>query len=319
MAKELGLTSQEVMAKLAEMGAPADSHLSTVDAASVARLRRDNGRGPLASLGEMGGSRSESELSEPRRTPPDTDSGIWPEENGRGAALEETELQPATPRESNGHKHGIGHQLLELPILIAIAFAIAVVIKIFLVQAFFIPSGSMRPTLKVGDRVLVEKLSYRFGGPEPGQVVVFERSAFVGGGSPDLPWTEDVGNFVSELLGLPTGAKEDFIKRVVALGGDSIRYQGSPRELVVNGQRVGQPYIQGGVDRSSGTITPKNCGAMGLEPQPNGCRVPAGTVFVMGDNRNNSQDSRFFGPIKEEDLVGRAFFIIWPLGDAGGV
>jgi signal peptidase I len=203
----------------------------------------------------------------------------------------------------------------EIPILILLAFGIAILIKTFLVQAFFIPSGSMLPTLHVGDRVLVEKVGYAFGGPKRNHVVVFEKSVF--GSSKDLPWTDDARNFFRELLGLPTGDTEDYIKRVVAVGGDEIVYDGRPRVLTINGQEVDQPFLKDGVDRSSSTLTTSDCKRLEMDKSGKGCRVPAGTVFVMGDNRSNSEDSRVLGPIDEDKIVGRAFLIIWPASDFG--
>jgi len=192
------------------------------------------------------------------------------------------------------------------------------VIKTFLVQAFFIPSESMQPTLKVGDRVLVEKVSFLLGSAGQGDVVVFARNVF-GKKRPDLPWYRDVQNYVRELLGLPTGSEEDYIKRVVGTGGDVISYEGSPRELTVNGEKIEEPYIRWSQDRSSSTITTNNCKRYELQVADDGCRVPAGTVFVLGDNRNNSADSRSIGPVEEDKIVGRAFVVIWPLGNFGGL
>jgi signal peptidase I len=223
---------------------------------------------------------------------------------------------PKRPQRSLGAK--IVSQIAELPILILIAFLIAVVIKTFLVQAFYIPSQSMQPTLKVGDRVLVEKVSYLLGSPGQGDVVVFARNVF-GKKPPDVPWYRDVQNYIRELLGLPTGSEEDYIKRVVAVGGDVILYQGSPRQLVVNGEKVKENYLRGGDDRSSTSITPNKCKQFELQSTEDGCRIPAGQVFVMGDNRNNSADSRSIGPVDEDKIVGRAFVVIWPLSNFGGL
>ena len=207
-------------------------------------------------------------------------------------------------------------QVAEIPALIALAFVIAIVIKTFLVQAFFIPSGSMIPTLHVGDRVLVEKISYRLHDPERGDVVVFAKSVF--GSPPDVPWYDDARNYVRELLGMQAGSGvEDYIKRVVAIGGDKIRYVGSPRRLYINGEVVPEPYIRRGEDRVSSTITSDDCKRLDMDVSGEGCIVPAGRVFVMGDNRANSQDSRSIGPVDEDKIVGRAFVIIWPPSDAG--
>lgn len=207
-------------------------------------------------------------------------------------------------------------QAAEVPLLILLAFGIAIVIKTLLVQAFFIPSGSMLPTLHVGDRVLVEKISYRLHGPQRGDVVVFARDVF--GPVPDVPWHQDARNFVRELLGMQAGTgEEDYIKRVVAIGGDTIRYAGNPRRLYINGQEVDEPFIRRGVDRVSSPLTSDDCKRLDMERSADGCIVPAGRVFVMGDNRANSQDSRSIGPVDEDKIVGRAFVIIWPPSDIG--
>lgn len=219
--------------------------------------------------------------------------------------------------ETTSKKRGIGRQLAELPMLVLVAFLIAIVIKTFVVQAFFIPSGSMIPTLRVGDRVLVEKISYRFHDPRRGDVIVFARDIL--GPQPSVPWYEDVRNFLRELVGLPVGNEEDFIKRVVAVGGDTIRYDGNPRKLYVNGEVVDQPFINRGVDRSSPTLTEADCKRLDMEPAEKGCEVPAGRVFVMGDNRGNSQDSRFLGPIENDKIIGRGFVIIWPFSHLGSL
>jgi signal peptidase I len=216
-----------------------------------------------------------------------------------------------SPVEPAKKKKSMWAQVAELPILIVFAFLIAVVIKTFLVQAFFIPSLSMLPTLERGDRVLVEKVGYRLGSAERGDIIVFARE-IIASQLPDRPWYDDARTFVRELLGLPTGRENDFIKRVVAAGGDVITYTGTPRVLEVNGQRVAEPYLRRS-DRDSAKITAVDCPGK-MPATDDGCRVPDGQVFVMGDNRSNSMDSRFIGPIDEADIVGRAFVILWPPG-----
>lgn len=284
VARELGVSSKEVLAHLEQIGTPVGSHSSSIDDATAARVR--------AELSDGTGVLEEAEREAP--------SGA---EDERGARPEPDKRRERKRRSLTSH-------LLELPFLILIAFVIAVVVKTFFVQAFYIPSGSMIPTLRVGDRVVVEKLGYFFGDPGRGDVVVFERDVF--GDPVDLPWTGDVRNFARELLGLPTGRAEDYIKRVVAVGGDTIRYVGRPRQLIVNGEVVEQPYINYGRDRFSSTITNRDCDRLKMQAVENACRVPVGKVFVMGDNRANSEDSRALGPIDEDKIVGRAFAIIWP-------
>jgi signal peptidase I len=205
----------------------------------------------------------------------------------------------------------------ELPVLVLIAFGIAILIKTFLVQAFFIPSASMKPTLVEGDRVLVEKISYALHDPRRGDVVVFEKSVF--GQEQDVGILGDARNFMRELLGLPTGLEEDYIKRIVAVAGDRIRYVGSPRRLIVNGEAVNQDFVKGGRDKISSSITSADCGRLEMEEVDGGCRVPAGRIFVMGDNRANSEDSRILGPIDQDKVIGRAFVVIWPPEDFRGL
>lgn len=289
VARECGVPSKEVLKVLAEHGVDAASHSSTIDEQTADAVR------------------AEFDVLE-RRLPAGE-----PEPTG-GAA-------PAKPVAQRPERKGLGRRLLshltELPVLVLFAFVIAVVIKTFLVQAFFIPSGSMIPTLRRGDRVLVEKLSYLADGPDRGDVVVFERSFF--GEPPDVPWYEDTKNFFRELLGLPTGNEEDYIKRVVAVGGDTIRYVGSPRRLYINGEIVDQPFVNHGKDSGSPTLTDRDCRRLDMEVEGDGCLVPAGQIFVMGDNRGDSEDSRILGPVDEDRVVGRAFVLIWPPGRFGGL
>ncbi|MGI8775242.1 MAG: signal peptidase I [Actinomycetota bacterium] len=189
----------------------------------------------------------------------------------------------------------------ELPVLVVIAFVVALLLKTFVLQAFFIPSGSMEPTLMVGDRVLVEKVSYRFSAPDRGDVVVFEKDlgAVVSGEEDDRSVLERVGDSLRGLFGFPTGSQQDFIKRVMAVGGDTI--EGKDGLVFVNGEAVEEPYLA--EESSTSSFGPVD--------------VPQGTIFVMGDNRGNSDDSRNFGPVPVDTVVGRGFILIWPPKDFG--
>jgi signal peptidase I len=188
--------------------------------------------------------------------------------------------------------------LRETVTLVVLAVLLAVVFKTFLVQAFFIPSGSMEPTLDISDRVLVEKVSYRFGEVQRGDIVVFVHNE---AGLPSSEPTNPVTRFVTSLgqaIGLTPPSERDFIKRVVGVPGDRLRCAGG--KLYRNGQALPEPYL-----------------APGTTTECSQTRVPPGTLYVMGDNRNNSQDSRVFGPIDRKVVVGRAFVRIWPFGRTG--
>ena len=182
--------------------------------------------------------------------------------------------------------------------LIVVAFVVALLIKTFLLQAFYIPSASMEPTLVEGDRVLVEKVSYRLGGPQRGDVVVFEKDLVVPAAVvEDESLATKIGDSFRGLFGFPTGTEQDFIKRVMAVGGD--RIEGRDGQVFVNDELVEEPYLTEGQQTSPFGPT----------------EIPEGKIFVMGDNRNNSDDSRNFGPIDADAVVGHAFLLIWPPRD----
>lgn len=183
--------------------------------------------------------------------------------------------------------------LRELPALIVIAFLLALLIKTFLVQAFYIPSLSMSPTLEVGDRVLVNKLAYRFGDPERGDVVVFENPRPTP--QPDRNPLSAAWHWVIEGLGFSTTPDRDFIKRVIGLPGETIEQRNGV--IYIDGQELDEPWLP---PHQDGRPVPPT-------------RVPEGHLFVLGDNRANSNDSRFsLGPIPMENVVGKAFVVIWP-------
>lgn len=200
---------------------------------------------------------------------------------------------------------------MTVPLLLPAAFVIALLLKAFVVQAFFIPSESMLPTLHEGDRVLVERVGYRLDPPERKDVLVF------GSGSP--PPALSLGDKAVALVkGLAGGDRTYVIKRVVAVAGDTISYKGRPRVLTVEGRTITEPYLSER-DKTSLTITRGTCGSMGLLTSASACLVPESTVFVMGDNRNHSEDSRKIGPVPLEDVVGRAFLLAWPPANLGGL
>lgn len=157
----------------------------------------------------------------------------------------------------------------ELPVLLVSAVLIAFVLKVYVVQPFWIPTPSMVPTLMPDDRVLALKFIYRFTDPKPGDIVVF------------VP---------------PNEKSKDYIKRVVAVGGQRIKIVDGV--VYINGKPLAEPYL-----------SPDSADSGSMAEQ----RIPPGKVFVMGDNRPNSLDSRVFGPVSVDAIVGKAVVIYWPL------
>lgn len=156
----------------------------------------------------------------------------------------------------------------------------------------------MLPTIEVNDRVMVNKLAYQWSDPERGDIVVFRDPA-----EPEIEESipEAVIRSVLEAVGVRTRGRDDLIKRVVGLPGETVQI--SDNQVHIDGDPLAEPYLTDAV-------------AM---PDEGPFTVGEDEVFVMGDNRSFSFDSRRFGPILEEDLVGRAFITIWPLSNFGGL
>jgi len=237
------------------------------------------------------------------------------------------------PGDDEGHEdhestsHGRGRErqkkkgslLRELPVLLLVAFVLALVVKTFFVQAFFIPSGSMEQTLHgcpgcTGDRVLVNKVPYWFGEPEPGDVVVFK--------GPDT-WTPEVtvtepSNWATGALlwlgrtvGVAPPSEDDFVKRVIATAGQTVECCDEQGRVLVDGKPLDEPYIFENnpiEQRSFPKVT-----------------VPEGRLWVMGDHRSASADSRehmgdkYSGTIGVDDVIGKAALIVWPISRFGVV
>ena len=204
------------------------------------------------------------------------------------------------------HRNPIVQFLSELPGLFIMALVLAILIKTFLFQAFFIPTGSMEPTLMPGDRVLVNKLPTYFGEPSRGDIIVFENPNAGAGRERSV-----IGGFFHWLghgLGVSgqcdpdqpeSGCETDYIKRVIGLPGDTV--QGKKDGVYVNGHQIDEPYLHGVRTAPFDAHT-----------------VPAGMLFVMGDNRGNSLDSRFsLGDVPIDNVIGKAFVIMWPPSRAG--
>lgn len=194
--------------------------------------------------------------------------------------------------------------------IVALALGLALLIQAFLIKPYQIPSGSMEPTLDVNQRILVNRFVYHFTDPKPGDVVVFHPPAGVdasnggvnGAGCGIQPAQ---GQACPE--GTPEKSGDTFIKRIVAGPGDTVAVErGLP---VVNGQVVEPDGYE---------ITPCGPGGMGCN-LPEEITVPDGHFFLMGDNRGHSDDSRFWGPLPEDWLIGKAFATYWPPNRIGGL
>jgi signal peptidase I len=158
-------------------------------------------------------------------------------------------------------------------VVVGVALLVAILVRTFLLAHFVVDGTSMYSTLNTGDRVFVNKLSYRLHDPNRGDVVVLH-----------------------EISG---AAERDLIKRVIALPGEQIEIRSC--DVLIDGRRLVEPYLDPTV------VSPGNCG-----PDYGPTSIPPEHVFVMGDNRAGSQDSRVLGPIPEKQLVGRAFVVFWP-------
>jgi len=192
-----------------------------------------------------------------------------------------TEPEPAGTGEAESPppeakaRAGARRWIIEVVVIVAAAFVLALLIQQFIIKPYVIPSPSMEPTLVEGDRVLVSRLSYHFRDPERGDIIVFQP-----------PGYQD---------------SEPFIKRVVAVAGDTVSVHNGA--LWINGEAQDEPYL-------------KEYPILDDYPE---VTIAPGYVWAMGDNRNNSGDSRVFGPVSEEAIIGVAFAIYWPPGDLGGL
>ncbi len=190
-----------------------------------------------------------------------------------------------------------GNSLLELVLIVAVALGLALAIQAFLVKPYRIPSESMEPTLDVGQRVLVSRVNYKVSDPDRGDIVVFH--------PPEGAESNECGATHSDDQVCPRPVREksniNFIKRVVALPGDTVAVRNG--YAVVNGKVQRADYIL--------PCTPGSCDF----PRP--VKVPPGHFFMMGDNRGASDDSRFWGPVPEDWLIGQAFLTYWPIDRIG--
>ena len=171
-------------------------------------------------------------------------------------------------------------EIIQILVIITVAVFITMFLRAYVLDNYEIPTGSMEPTIEINDRVFAEKVSYRFGSPAPGDIVTFSD---------------------------PIVAGRVLIKRCIAVGGQTVDLVNG--KVVVDGVALDEPYTQG---KQSAPLDQMS-GVHFDYPY----RVPEGMIWVMGDNRTNSLDSRYFGPIAEEDLIGKALFRFLPLDRFG--
>ncbi|MGO4531362.1 signal peptidase I [Paenibacillus sp. 2TAF8] len=186
--------------------------------------------------------------------------------------------------EKNNRSKKAKNEIVEWLKAIVIALVLVILIRWLLFKPFVVDGPSMQPNFSTGERVIVNEILYDIREPKRGEVIVFH---------------------------VPSEGR-DFIKRVIAVAGDTVQVQGDT--VTVNGQKVNETYIQGAIDAAEangGTYNVKN---FPNEQFPDG-KVPPGHVFVMGDNRPNSTDSRMIGYVSLKDIIGRADVIFWPVGE----
>jgi signal peptidase I len=196
--------------------------------------------------------------------------------------------EPASDERVRGRSY---RMVVEWAIILMAVLLCTVLLRTYVVQSFYIPSGSMLPTLQIGDRIIVDKLSYHLHDVHRGDIVVFAR-----------PKLEDQ-------------EYADLVKRVVGLPGETISSKNG--DIYINGKKLNEPWLPPGPDSFTGPLA-------GDDPHPQfdlpgPVHIPEGEYYVMGDNRTDSEDSRFFGPIPKSLIVGRAVAVIWPLGNIKGL
>jgi signal peptidase I len=178
--------------------------------------------------------------------------------------------------------------LREAAVVIVVALVVALLLRTLVVQTFYIPSGSMEPTLKIGDRILVNKLSYHFHSVHRGDIVVFARPPAENCGGPEV---------------------NDLVKRVIGLPGETISLtKGTKGYVLIDGKRLNESWLP---SSAQGTTYPGPAGPSYSLNHP--YVVPANHYFVMGDNRTESCDSRYWGPISKSLIVGKVELRVWPI------
>ncbi len=197
-------------------------------------------------------------------------------------------------------KKSVTSSIAELVVIVAVALGLALGIQAFLIKPYRIPSGSMLPTLHINQRVLVDRIGTHFGSPHVGDIIVFHPPRNYAEGCVNPSEGENqAGQQGAQPCAVPQKqeSSETFIKRVVGVGGDRISIVGG--HVIRNGVKEKDPYIA-------------PCDGNGTCNFPGTITVPRGDFYMMGDNRPDSEDSRFWGPIPKSWIIGKAFFTYWP-------
>jgi len=214
---------------------------------------------------------------------------VTPDPNDPALAVEEPpvggppgdEAPPAPPEP----RPSTARWIREAVIVVVVAVLVAVLLRAFVVQTFYIPSGSMEPTLQIGDRILVNKLSYHLHGVDRGDIVVFSRPPAENCGGPEV---------------------NDLVKRVIGLPGDVLSLSGG--YVYVDGKKLDESWLPAS-EQGVTTAGPGGNSSNLAHPY----LVPANDYFVMGDNRTDSCDSRYWGPINKSLIVGKVEVRVWPI------
>ncbi len=271
--------------------------------------RAGSANGRLASVAEAGRTGSHPQVTGAYNSVTGAHEQVDPASARRSGKRRTGKDGEPESRLSQPHKRHYLSLWVELPLLLVVAFSAAVLLRTFAVQPFYIPSGSMEHTLNVGDKVLVLKLTASLRTPQRGEIVVFrgtdewdpEYRPKSGG-----TFLSDFGTAVLDLIGLAEPDEKDFIKRVIAIGGDTVSCCDADGNVQVNGVSLHEEeYVY---DNAPLDVEPGNCHSRRFDP----VTIPEGHVWVMGDHRGNSQDSRCQGPVPIENIIGRAIALVWP-------
>ena len=209
-------------------------------------------------------------------------------------------------KDRNKKRPSLGRELLTV---VGTALVLSILVRTFLIQAFYVPSASMEDTLQENDRIIVSKISTRFTGIDRSNVIVFhDPGGWLGEGFPN-PYDTPVGRVLQAVGIVPSNSGNDLVKRVIGVANDKIECCDASGRVTVNGVAIADSYIKEGITSDQVTFS---------------VLVPEGNVFVMGDNRGNSEDSRFHldknnGMVPVEEIIGRVAMRIWPVSRIGGI